>query len=66
MDMTVNGQTETVKDGLTLAGYLTERNLDPESLVVELNLAVVPRDQFTACVLKDGDSLEIVRFVGGG
>ena len=66
MDMTVNGKTETVKDGLTLAGYLAGRNLNPDSLVVELNLAVVPREQFTACVLKDGDCLEIVRFVGGG
>lgn len=66
MDMTVNGKTETVKDGLTLAGYLAEKNLNPDALVVELNLVVIPRENFSTCALKDGDSLEIVRFVGGG
>ena len=66
MDMAVNGKTETVKDGLTLAGYLTEKKLNPDTLVVELNLVVVPRENVSTCELKDGDRLEIVRFVGGG
>jgi len=35
-------------------------------VAVELNLEIVPRPQWESTVLKNGDKLEIVHFVGGG
>jgi thiamine biosynthesis protein ThiS len=35
-------------------------------VAVEYNLTILPRDQFAATLLQDGDTLEIVQFVGGG
>ena len=43
-----------------------ERRDLPDGLAVELNLEIVPRAQWEATVLKDGDKLEVVHFVGGG
>jgi sulfur carrier protein len=33
---------------------------------VELNLEIVPKSQYDSTILKDGDSVEVVSFVGGG
>lgn len=66
MEIQVNGQTEHVDDGFTLSDYLRHKKLDPGAVVVELNLSVVPKENYPACNLKDKDNLEIVRFVGGG
>jgi len=66
MEIQVNGQSEHVDDGFNLSDYLRHKKLDPGSVVVELNLAVVPKENYPTCNLKDKDILEIVRFVGGG
>jgi thiamine biosynthesis protein ThiS len=66
MEIKVNGQTEQVDDGFNLSDYLSYKKLDPGSVVVELNLAVVPKENYQTCNLTDKDILEIVQFVGGG
>ena len=38
----------------------------PPRVAVELNRDILPRDQFAETLLKEGDRLEIVQFVGGG
>lgn len=37
-----------------------------ERVAVELNLNIVPKGRFGETVLKNGDRIEIVSFVGGG
>ena len=66
MDIVVNGKNETVDEGLTLSNYLKLKNLDPESVVVECNGTVVRKDEYMFCMIEAYDTLEIVRFVGGG
>jgi len=66
MTLTLNGKTHQATDGLSLAALLAELNLDPQRVAVEHNLNIVPRDHFEATPLADGDTLEIVQFVGGG
>ncbi len=66
MNILVNGKNETVDDGLTLSNYLKLKNLDPDSVVVECNGTVVKKDEYMFCVIEELDTLEIVRFVGGG
>ena len=61
----VNG-TELELAGRTVAEYLATTNYDPKRIAVERNGDIVFKSQYAVTVLKDGDSLEIVSFVGGG
>ncbi|MDA8335579.1 MAG: sulfur carrier protein ThiS [Peptococcaceae bacterium] len=66
MQVTVNGKTEEMPEDTTVSRYLERRGASPESLVVELNGAVLARTGWPGRILRDGDRLEIVRFVQGG
>ncbi|WP_136163311.1 sulfur carrier protein ThiS [Sphingomonas flavalba] len=66
ISITVNGEGRRVTAGLTIAGLATELGLAPEKVAVERNLEIVPRSTLADVVIADGDSLEIVHFVGGG
>ena len=61
----VNG-TELNIAGKTVAEYLAETNYDPKRIAVERNGDIVPKAQYETTVLADGDSVEVVSFVGGG
>ena len=61
----VNG-TELDIAGKTLAEYLAASSFDPRRIAVERHGDIVFKSQYDTAVLKDGDSLEIVSFVGGG
>ena len=61
----VNG-TELDIAGKTVAQYLTTTNYAPKRIAVERNGDIVFKSQYDATILQDGDSLEIVSFVGGG
>lgn len=64
--MRVNGKDIELKRGMTLAEFLAVYNYRAELVAVERNGQIVPRAEFGAVVLQDGDELEIVSFVGGG
>ncbi len=64
--MRVNGKETELKSSITLAEFLAAHNYRAELVAVESNGQIVPRTEFGAAVLKDGDELEIVSFVGGG
>jgi sulfur carrier protein len=66
MQITVNGQFRQVAEGATVAGLLDELRLTGKPVAVEVNLALVPRQQHCQCALAEGDRLEIVTLVGGG
>jgi thiamine biosynthesis protein ThiS len=66
MRITVNGDDREVPDGLSLAGLLQELGLDPRMVVVEHNRAIVRRPRLAEVLLGEGDSVELVHFVGGG
>ena len=61
----INGK-ERQSAGKTLAEYLATTDYDPKRIAVERNGAIVPKAQYADTVLQDGDSMEIVSFVGGG
>lgn len=52
--------------GKTIAEYLVTTNYDPMRIAVERNGDIVTKVQYSETILTDGDSLEIVSFVGGG
>ena len=49
-----------------MAQLLQELGIRPGRVVIELNRDVLPRDRHDVTVLKEGDKVEIVHFVGGG
>ncbi len=61
----VNG-VELEITGKTIAEYLAAANYDPKRIAVERNGNIVFRSRYEETVLEDGDSLEVVSFVGGG
>ena len=64
--MRVNGKEIELKSSITLAEFLAAHNYRAELVAVERNGQIVPRAEFSAVVLQEGDELEIVSFVGGG
>ncbi|GAB6094564.1 sulfur carrier protein ThiS [Desulfatiferula olefinivorans] len=66
MRICVNGEYEDLDEGPSLLDYLAARNLSPSEVVVERNLLIVMKDDYATVRLMDGDTLEILRFVGGG
>ena len=61
----VNGEEKDIA-GKTIAEYLSTTNYDIKRIATELNGDIVPKSTYAETVLNDGDSIEIVSFVGGG
>lgn len=66
MKIYVNGEEREVLKGLTVTALLEELGIQRDRVAVELNLDIVPKGSFIDTVVKDGDRVEIVSFVGGG
>jgi len=65
VDVVINGERKQVKGG-TLLDVLAELELDPRAVVVEHNRKIVRRAGLGGVQIGEGDSLELVHFVGGG
>lgn len=52
--------------GKTIAEFLATTNYDPKRIAVERNGDIVFKSRYGETVLEEGDSLEVVSFVGGG
>jgi sulfur carrier protein len=66
MQLTVNGDVQSVPDGLTIRGLIEHLGLTEGPVAVERNREVVPRSAHETTPLRDNDVIEIVHFVGGG
>lgn len=66
MHITLNGERHVLATPMTVAELLMHLEIDARRVAVEHNLVVVKRSAFDATVVRDGDEVEIVNFVGGG
>ncbi|MGN0353376.1 MAG: sulfur carrier protein ThiS [Roseburia sp.] len=67
MTITVAGKKKEYEDGLTLSTLIEKENVDnPDYVTVTINDEFVERDNFPNTVLKDGDEVEFLYFMGGG
>lgn len=66
MELRVNGKAMQVTEGTTAAQLLQQLQIEPERVVVEVNVNILKRAQLVGTVLCAGDQVEIVHFVGGG
>ncbi len=61
----LNGVKKDISDNISLSELLSDMDL-PRFFVVEKNMQIVYRENFDKEFLKDGDSIEIATFCGGG
>lgn len=67
MTITVAGVKKEVADGLTVAQIVIDENVEtPQYVTVTINDEFVESGQFAETVIKDGDSIEFLYFMGGG
>jgi thiazole synthase len=66
MQVTINGERRDVSETRSVEGLLGDLGLDGRKVAVELNLEIVPKSEYGATLVRDGDKLEIVHFIGGG
>ena len=66
MHIVINGKNEQLTSPLTLHELISEKGLDPAAVVAELNREIIPGEVFPETLLRDGDRLELLQFVGGG
>ena len=65
MNIIINGEAASI-DPFSVQDYLLHIGIDPRRVAVELNREILPKGEYPGTTLKEGDSLEIVHFVGGG
>ena len=61
----INGEEKEI-GGKSLLEYLKEAGFEPERVVVERNLDIIPKDELGNTIIQDEDVIEVLRFVGGG
>ena len=66
MEIRVNGETRQLERSITVRDLLEALSISPGAVVVERNLQIVPRGRVAEEMVEDGDSIEIIRLVGGG
>ena len=66
MEIRVNGEKRRWESPVTVLALVEALGLRPATVVVERNLKIVPRERMAEEMVEDGDSLEIIRLVGGG
>ena len=53
-------------DGMKLVDYLASAGYDEKKIAVEINEEIVPKSCYSETKFCDGDTVEVVSFVGGG
>ena len=66
MDITVNGKAREIQDDICIQELLDQMQLDCMQVVVEHNNNIIPRQRLAETPLNNGDTLEVIHFVGGG
>ena len=66
MRIYVNGKETEAAEQLSVAVLVSELGLNHDTVVVEHNLVILPKEEWPQLVLTAEDKLEIITFVGGG
>jgi thiamine biosynthesis protein ThiS len=64
--ITLNGEPYEIAQPLSVTDLLGRLDIDPRRVAIEHNLTIIKRHTFSDVVIADGDTVEIVNFVGGG
>ena len=63
----INGNSEEISGALTVKELLVEKKVsEPDMVSVEINGAILNREDFNTVVIKEHDEVEFLYFMGGG
>jgi len=66
MDIKVNGEVREINEGSTLHDLIHTLGLEERVMAAAVNMQIVKKDAWDSAVLNDGDTIELLDFVGGG
>jgi len=66
LDIRLNNKPYKLKDNSTLDDLIQNLKLDPDTVVTEVNLQITKKQKRKETLLKNGDRVEIITFMGGG
>lgn len=64
--MTVNGENVNFADGTTVSELLDKLNIKENTVVIEVDLKIVDKNDYKIKKLSSNSKIEVIRFVGGG
>lgn len=66
MRLKINGETVENLQAATVGELLDALRIERGKVAVEVNMSVIKKQDYAHFLLSDGDTVEIVNFVGGG
>jgi thiamine biosynthesis protein ThiS len=66
ISLQINGKAVELERPTRLLDYLDHLGVNARAVAVEHNGTIIERAEYDAVTLQEGDTLEIVRMVGGG
>ena len=64
--MILNGKTVDLQEDICIEQLLKYYNLNPQKVVLEVNMEIIDDEVYSTYVLKNQDTVEVISFVGGG
>ena len=64
--MILNGKTVDLKEDISVKDLLENYDLNPQKVVVEVNMEILDDEVYSTYLLKNEDTVEVISFVGGG
>jgi len=66
MNVIVNGESKVFQENITLLALLKELSLEEKVMAAAINMNIIKQDSWKTHLVKEGDKLELLDFVGGG
>lgn len=66
MEIILNGEKENLEGAKTITELLQGLELNPDIVTVSLNGKILKKDEFGTVSVSDGDSVDVLMFMGGG
>ena len=66
INVVLNGEKKTLKGQCSVEKLLKNFVKQADNCIVEINRMIIGRDFYATTMIKDGDKIELVRFIGGG
>lgn len=64
--MILNGKNVDLKEEISVEQLLKDYDLNPQKVVVEVNMEILDNEVYNTYLLKNEDTVEVISFVGGG
>jgi thiamine biosynthesis protein ThiS len=66
MHITLNGKPHILEARTSITKLMTDLQIDSSKVAIEQNLVIIPANEYAETFICDGDTLEVVQFIGGG